>query len=161
MAGLARLFVESGCSDVRTWIQSGNVVFTASRPVAASLPDAIPALVARRFGARSPLILRSAVDLGGVVAGNPFLAGGAHAAELHVAFLADTPGRRLVAALDPGRSPGDAFAVRGREVFLHLPGGVGRTRLTNAYIDATLATVSTLRNWRTVLKLLEMTQTPG
>jgi uncharacterized protein (DUF1697 family) len=46
--------------------------------------------------------------------------------------------------------------VRGREVYLHCPNGVARTRLTNGYFDAALGTTSTSRNWRTVLKLLEL-----
>ena len=91
-----------------------------------------------------------------VAAGNPFLKRRADPRALHVAFLADAPDRRSAGALDRARSPGDTFELRGREIYLHLPNGVARTRLTNAYLDATLATTSTLRNWRTVLALLEM-----
>ena len=54
------------------------------------------------------------------------------------------------------RSPPDRFAVAGLEIHLHLPHGFARTRLTNDYFDRKLATVSTARNWRTVLKLLEL-----
>lgn len=61
-----------------------------------------------------------------------------------------------VAQLDPGRSPPDEFLVRGREVYLHCPNGLGRSKLTNQYFDAKLATTSTVRNWKTVLKLLEL-----
>jgi uncharacterized protein (DUF1697 family) len=63
-----------------------------------------------------------------------------------------------VAALDPLRSPPDAYAVRGREIYLQCPNGVGSTKLTNAYFDSRLATISTGRNWRTVLKLFELAQ---
>jgi uncharacterized protein (DUF1697 family) len=156
MAALARMFVEAGCQDVRTYIQSGNVVFSAGRKAAEALPEIVPERIAERFGIKAPVILRSSVELGQVVAGNPFLAPGMDAASLHVAFLAHEPEKRRIAALDPARSRGDSFAVRGREIYLHLPNGVARTKLTNAYFDTTLATVSTLRNWRTVLKLLEM-----
>jgi hypothetical protein len=62
-----------------------------------------------------------------------------------------------VAGLDLERSPPDRFELRGREIFLHCPSGVGRTRLTNDYFDTKLATTSTMRNWRTVLKLVAMT----
>ena len=55
---------------------------------------------------------------------------------------------------NPG--PGDRFAVLGREVYLHLPNGAGRTKLSNAWFDSRLETVSTARNWRTVQKLLAM-----
>jgi uncharacterized protein (DUF1697 family) len=77
---------------------------------------------------------------------------------LHVAFLAEKPDARRVAALDPARSPGDSFKVRGREVYLYLANGAGKTKLSNGYLESTLGTTSTMRNWRTVLKLSEMAQ---
>jgi len=66
------------------------------------------------------------------------------------------PAVRRVAGLDPERSPPDELAVRGREVYLRLPNGVARTRITNAWLDTELGTTSTLRNWRTVLALVGM-----
>ncbi len=156
MAGLVELFSAAGCEDVRTYIQSGNVVFAASPKAAAQIPKIIADGIAARFGLRVPVVLRTSEELRAVSEGNPFLRSGSDAESLHVAFLADLPGRRLGAALDPRRSPGDAFELRGREIYLHLPNGVARTKLTNAYFDSALATTSTLRNWRTVLKLLEM-----
>jgi uncharacterized protein (DUF1697 family) len=114
--------------------------------------------IAADFGLRVPVVLRSAGELQRVVARNPFLEAGVAPEALHVAFLAEVPGRRQAALLDPERSPGDAFELRGRELYLNLPNGVGRTKLSNAYIEAQLATTSTLRNWRTVQKLLELAQ---
>jgi uncharacterized protein (DUF1697 family) len=58
--------------------------------------------------------------------------------------------------LDPARSAPDAFHVRGKEIYLHLPNGMARTKLTNAYFDSKLSTTCTARNWATVLKLSEM-----
>ena len=90
--------------------------------------------------------------------GNPFLAAAGAAAEgLHVLFLSGEPDRSGVASLDPRRSPPDEFAVRGREIYLRCPNGMGRTKLTNDWFEKHLATASTARNWRTVLALLEMT----
>ena len=75
---------------------------------------------------------------------------------LHVVFLAGAAAPARVAALDPARSPPDELAVSGREIYLRCPNGMARTKITNAWLDATLATTSTLRNWRTVQKLAEM-----
>lgn len=72
-----------------------------------------------------------------------------------MSFLADRPSKPSVAALDPGRSPGDEFVVRGSEIYLRLPNGMARSKLTNQYFDSTLKTTSTVRNWNTVLTLLE------
>jgi len=100
--------------------------------------------------------LRTAAEIVAVIRGNPFLKAGVAEEMLHVCFLADQPTKDLVAALDAGRSPPDKFVVVGREIYMHLVNGGGQTKLTNAYFDSKLKTVSTVRNWRTVLKLAEM-----
>jgi uncharacterized protein (DUF1697 family) len=156
MTELARLFEAAGATSVETYIQSGNVVFRASK--VEGLVAKVEAQIAKRFGFEVPVVLRSAAELAAVVDRNPFLRAGVDADLLHVAFLAGAPDAKLAAALDPNRSPGDAFDVRGREIFLHLPGGVARSKLTNAWFDSKLGTTTTIRNWRTVLKLLEMAQ---
>jgi len=73
-----------------------------------------------------------------------------------VGFLADRPSSDAVSDLDPDRSPPDEFVVRGREIYMRLPNGMARTRLTTGYVERTLATRVTFRNWRTVLNLLKM-----
>ena len=160
MDDLAKMFADAGGAGVRTYIQSGNVVFCAPPAAAARIASTVAGMIAERFGFQAPIIVRSARELARVAAANPFLPGRGGRDEnfLHVAFLAEAPDQGRIAALDPARSPGDDFLVRNREVYLHLPGGVARTRLTNAYFDATLATTSTMRNWPTVLKLVEMVQ---
>lgn len=161
MADLAAAFAAEGCAEVRTYIQSGNVLFLAPAARVAAVAGAVEAALAARFGFRAPVVIRSAAELARVARGNPFLAAGADPATLHVAFLAGRPAPGRVAALDPRRSPPDAFAVRGREVYLHLPDGVARSKLTSSWLDAALATTSTLRNWRTVLELLARSSAPA
>jgi len=161
MTDLVAIFGEAGCDEVRTYIQSGNVLFAAAPEVAAAVPGLVAARIGERFGYRTPVVARTVDELRAVVAANPFLAVGAAEETLHVMFLADRPAAERVAALDPDRSPPDAFAVRGREVYLRLPNGVADTKLTTAYFDAKLATTSTGRNWRTVTKLLALMEARG
>jgi uncharacterized protein (DUF1697 family) len=156
MKDLLAMFVAAGCDDVRTYIQSGNVVFNAAPHVVATLPDIIAARIAEQCGYRVPVIVRTVDEVGDVIRHNPFIAQGMAEALLHVLFLADTPSTSRIDSLDPDRSPPDAFIARGQEVYLYLPNGAGRTKLTNAYFDTKLATVSTGRNWRTVTTLLAM-----
>jgi uncharacterized protein (DUF1697 family) len=156
MKDLAEIFVEAGCDHVRTYIQSGNVVFQATPRLSARLPERITDGVFKRFGFRAPVILRTPESLSTVFTNNPFLAAGAALESLHVLFLADLPKSELVAALDPQRSPPDAFLVRGQEIYLHLPNGAADSKLTNNYFDSKLATICTGRNWKTVTKLLEL-----
>ncbi len=153
---LVEIFAEAGCQDVRTYIQSGNVVFRATESLVDGLSARITAAIASSHGYQVPVVIRTGADWAGVVSGNPFLAAGADPGKLHVGFLADTPDPARVATLDPDRSPPDAFEVRGDEVYLHFPAGVARSKLDNAYFDRTLGTVCTIRNWRTVCKLHEM-----
>jgi uncharacterized protein (DUF1697 family) len=158
MQHLARMFQDAGCSGVRTYIQSGNVIFKASQATCGKLSSLIANGIVDRFGYRTPVLLRSVEDLAETIRNNPFLQAGAPENWLHVLFLESQPDPARVAALDPHRSPYDTYVVRDREIYLQCPNGVGNTKLTNAYFDSKLATVSTGRNWRTVLKLLELAQ---
>jgi uncharacterized protein (DUF1697 family) len=158
MKDLAALFAAAGCTDVKTLIQSGNVVFRAGAKVAKNVPAVVQAAIAKRFGLTVPVLTRSAEELAAVVTGNPFLAAGADPGLLHVAFMSTAPSADAVAALDPRRSPPDELAVRGREIYLMMPNGMGKTKITNAWLDTRLRTVTTVRNWRTVLALHELSK---
>ena len=150
------MFEDAGCTAVDTYIQSGNVVFQAEASLAARIPALITREIDDRFGYRVPVVTRTAEDLREVVRENPFLRAGVDQVRLHVAFLAQVPDDLWVADLEPQRSPPDLFQARGRDIFLHCPDGVARTKLTNAYFDSKLTTTITVRNWRTVTALLEM-----
>ena len=159
MADLRDIFVEAGCAAVQTYIQSGNVVFEAVQDLAERVPEIVTLAISRRFGFETAVVVRSREELRQVADSNPFDTSG-DPRLMHVAFLQDTPGAEAVTRLDPDRSPPDAFAVRGRNVYLHYPNGVARSKLTNEYLAGQLQTVSTTRNWRTVLTLLEMVDAP-
>ncbi len=155
MAELRNIFTAAGCSAAQTYIQSGNVVFEAAPGLAEGLPEIVAQAIRQRFGYDTAVVVRSGEELRQVAASNPFDTSG-DPRFLQVAFLEDTPSAEAVSRLDPERSPPDAFAVRGNNVYLHYPNGVARSRLTNEYLAAQLQTASTMRNWRTVLTLLEM-----
>lgn len=161
MKDLVRLFVDAGCEEVRTYIQSGNVVFRTGSADVEEISSIISASILARFGYQVPVITRTAGELQEIMEANPFLEAGAEADKLHVMFLADLPDSASVDSLDPERSPGDEFAVLGREAYLHCPNGVARSKLTNSYFDSRLSTTSTSRNWRTVRKLLELAADAG
>jgi uncharacterized protein (DUF1697 family) len=156
MKELAGYFADAGCSDVRTYIQSGNVIFRAGNPVLKGLTGQITERIATEFGYKVPDVLRSEEELSDAIANNPFLKPDADENAHYMMFLGDIPAAEAIARLDAGRSPGDEFHVRGRDVYLYLRTGAADTRLTNAWFDKQLQTVSTARNWRTVLKLQEL-----
>ncbi len=160
MADLVALFRDLHCTEVSSYIQSGNVVYRPPASEERGMGEAVAEEIFRRFGLRVPVVTRTAEEMNSLSQSNPFLVEGEDGSCLHVAFLKDFPSSSSVASLDPQRSPPDEFRVVGREVYLRFPAGVGRTRLTNEYLDSRLKTVSTLRNWRTVLTLRDMAGKP-
>jgi uncharacterized protein (DUF1697 family) len=98
------------------------------------------------------VVFRKLGDLEDIVKNNPFLKAGAQETELHVVFLAGAPSSEEVARLERSKVPPDDFAVRGKEIYLRLPNGAGRSKLASAK----LKTIATARNWRTVNTLIEM-----
>jgi uncharacterized protein (DUF1697 family) len=166
MADLARMFSKTGCEGVRTYIQSGNVLFAAAPECAEKVPQLVSERIQKRYGFAAPIVLRTTEEFKRIAARNPLLTPRSAVAAspdpdhklLHVGLLAAEPDPRRVKALDPKRSPQDRFVVRGREVYVLYAGGVAGTKLTNAYFDSTLGTTCTFRNWRTVQKLAELAQ---
>jgi uncharacterized protein (DUF1697 family) len=150
MPDLVRLVESLGGRDVRTYLQSGNVVYAGPKRVAAELEQAL----AQELGVRSPVLVRSGRELAETVSAKPFDADGK---AVSVTFLARAPQETLVAGIDPSAYGDDRFAVVGSQVFLHTPGGYGRSKLGNAFWERKLGTVATTRNWNTVLALADMT----
>jgi uncharacterized protein (DUF1697 family) len=156
MARLVELFESLGCTGVRTYIQSGNVAFEASPALAKALPAQVAAAIERELGITVPVQLRRAAELRAALRAHALQDPRTPESALHVMFLRDRPKAAQVKLLDPNRSPGDRFAVRGREIYLLCPNGIARSKLTNDWFDAALGTVSTTRNWRTAQALLSM-----
>ncbi|MCJ7671643.1 MAG: DUF1697 domain-containing protein [Acidimicrobiia bacterium] len=159
MADLRRSFEGLGCTGVETYLQSGNVVFETRGLRLPDLAAAIEHRVAADFATEVSVLVRTGTEMARLERANPFRPEGADESTLHVTFLADRPKPASVRALEERSGTPDAFVVRGREVFLHCPGGYGRTKLTNGFFERHLGVTATTRNWRTVTKLCELTKT--
>ena len=153
MADLRRLAGDLGLSDVSTYLQSGNVVFE-SRASARTLAGKLEREIRERLGHDVSVLLRSKDHLAKVMAGNPFAA--KDVSKLYVTFLAKPPRKERVAALEPAVGAPDEFRVNGREIYLHFPGGYGRSQLSNAYFEKQLGVIATTRNWKTVTSLAKL-----
>jgi len=156
---LRQAFAAAGATDVQTLLQSGNVVFVAPAGRGAAIAAAARAIIASDWRIDAPIVWRDAAAWQRLVGDNPFLAAGVDPDRLHVACLSASPDPARAARLDRRRSPPDAFEIVGADVYLSLPNGVARSKLTNAWFDAELGVVSTLRNWRTVTRLAAMIDT--
>lgn len=155
MAELVAMFVAAGARDARSYLQSGNVVFDANAAAVKTIPRAVADAIEKKFAHRPAILLRDAKELAQIPRGNPFTK--AEPRQLHVGFLAEAPSKAALATLDPQRSPGDRFEVRGRTAYFCFAAGVGKTKLTNAYFESKLGTAMTWRNWNTLHALIELT----
>ncbi|SIN35949.1 DUF1697 domain-containing protein [Micromonospora cremea] len=157
MADLRRLVTDLGHEDVKTYLQSGNVVFGSTVRDAERLAAGIERALADELGLSVPVLVRSARELAAVAGGNPYAEREDDATRLLVAFLATAPKRSTVDALTVPGGENVAFTVTGREVYLHYAdGGYGRSKFTNAYLEKKLAVVATTRNWKSVRALAEL-----
>ncbi|MFI7578034.1 DUF1697 domain-containing protein [Micromonospora sp. NPDC049497] len=157
MADLRRLVTNLGHDDVKTYLQSGNVVFGSSVRDAEALAGGIERAIAGELGLTVPVLVRSGREMAAVAGGNPYADREEDPTRLLVAFLATAPKKSTVDALAVPGGENVAFTVSGREVFLHYPdGGYGRSRFTNAYLEKKLGVVATTRNWRSVRALADL-----
>ena len=155
MAGLRDALTAAGHRDVRTYVQSGNVVLS-SRASAASVASSVHREIADGFGLDVPVVVRTAAQIADIAAHNPFDRAGADPGrQLHVAFLAARPADEAVAALDPRRAAPEELHVRGTEIYLWCPEGFGRSKVLTG-VERALGTAMTVRNWRTVTELLRL-----
>lgn len=159
MRELAALFGSLGHRDVATYINSGNVVFTASG-TEAKLVAALEAAIRNTFGFGVPVIVRDQAELAAVAAGHPHFGDGSDLERLAVVFLEAAPTKAAIASIDPSRSPADAFSVIGRELFIRYGAGAAASKLTLDYLEKKLGTRATARNWNTVNRLLAMMTEP-
>ena len=156
MADLRALFSSLGFEDVATYIQSGNVVFRSPTADEDAVVARLEREIAGAFAVSPSVLLRTPAEFEAIAASNPFLSRKADLSKLHVVFLDRDPPTTAAAELDPERSPPDEFALEGRELYLHLPNGAGRSKLTLDYLERVLGVRGTQRNWNTLLRLLEL-----
>ena len=152
MSDLRDVFARLGYERVRTHLQSGNVVFSASGSPG-RLRAAIEAACAAQLGLTTIVLLRTEPDLSRVVARNPFAERVDDPAKLHVVFLAERPAAKAVAVLDPASGAPDEWVLDGRHVYVWYPNGAGRSQLR---LDFGIP--ATARNWNTVTKVLGLLQ---
>jgi uncharacterized protein (DUF1697 family) len=158
MKELRTMFEDLGYEDVRTHLQSGNVVFEGKSSTSKKLAAEIEGAISKVFDLEVPVIVRTRRELERVAGGNPFPTEGVKASWLHVMFLSEPASPKAIKTLDPDRSPQDQFEVKGGEIFLRFGKGSGRSKLTIDYFEKKLGTKATGRNWNTVVKVLELMQ---
>lgn len=157
MAELKAMCENLGLVEVRTYIQSGNVIFKAGKGSPATLCGKIETRFHKEFGFSSPVILRTPEEMKDAIGKNPFLTEkGIDVSRLHITFLAQLPSKDAAKKVEALKSPPDQLRVVGREIYLYCPEGYGNTKLHNNALEKAVGVAATTRNWNTVNKLWEM-----
>jgi uncharacterized protein (DUF1697 family) len=156
MAELRALCERIGWTEVSTYIQSGNVVFSAAAKSAA-LEATLEQAIADEFGLDVPVIVRSAAQWAGYPRGNPFAEPAEKEPNRVMLLLAKSPpAAGAEAAIQARAKDGEQVRRAGDALWIHFPHGSGRSKLTPALIDRAVGSPATSRNYRTVLKIEEM-----
>jgi uncharacterized protein (DUF1697 family) len=159
MQELRALYESLGFQDVRTYIQSGNVIFRTDSGDHSRLSKRIGDAIEQRFGFRCDVVLRTMPELRRAIANNPFAKrSGIEGRKLLVMFLAADPGPTGCEKLVRLASGPEEAHLRGRELYIYFPNGMGRPTVSPAVIERSLGTAGTGRNWNTVQKLLEVAE---
>lgn len=144
-----------GCTCVKTYIQSGNVVFKKSDAKAPQLAKTIGKSVLKSHGFEPKIMLLTVKELAKAVEANPFKEAEAEPKSLHILFLAEKPKAPNWKLLDEIKIKSEHYLLDGNLFYLHAPDGIGRSRLA-ARATKLLGVEGTARNWRTVSKLLAL-----
>lgn len=162
MDALRALCESMGLRNPQTYIQSGNVIFKTSERNLGQLAKGIQDGIARKFGFRPEVILRTSAELREAIARNPFAKRrGIEPSKLLVTFLAGNPGSDARASVMQLRTDPEEVRLIGRELYIYFPNGQGRSKLSWAIIERTLKTPGTGRNWNSVTKMLEIAERLG
>lgn len=159
MDDLRKNYEQWGMENVRTYIQSGNVIFDTVRKDPGKLEQYLMDQLLEEYGFEVPVIIRKRSRMQEIIEHNPFLEDpGTDHKWLYITFLSEEP--------ENGLNPNDSlhelstdteqFRISSREVYLYLPDGYGRTKLSNNTFERKLNVRATTRNWRTVKKLYEL-----
>ncbi len=156
METLREMFAALGYKNVKTYINSGNVIFETIEADDNALAAKIEKAIETEFSLNIKVMVRTISEIEGIIKNNPFDGQFTHDKDLHVLFLAEALSEEKKNLLLANNTKFEQFAVRNREVFCLLRGGsILDSLLGKKYIDDKLKTPATARNWRTVKKLTE------
>jgi uncharacterized protein (DUF1697 family) len=159
MDQLRKSFEALGFERVKTYIQSGNVVFKTGKSSTSTLSKRIEERILKDFGFSRSVISRTADEMETTIANNPFLKErGIDPEKLHVMFLSETPSPGALKKLADLTAAPDQARCFDREIYFYLPNGASKSVLMKSPVDRILAVVTTTRNWRTVNSLHQMCQ---
>ncbi|MFL5951130.1 MAG: DUF1697 domain-containing protein [Gaiellaceae bacterium] len=160
MPALRDALADAGFAEVRTYVQSGNIV-VASGAKPEAVARKIHAVIQRQFGLEIALVTRTRAELARVVELDPLGKVATDPKRYQVSFLDAKPPRDLVRRLEDAAAPGERVVAHGREIYAWHPDTIARSRLWALLAAKDLGATATARNWTTIRKLLELVDAPA
>jgi len=159
MDALRSLYESLQLEDVRTYVQSGNVIFRAKKQAPAALARKIQGAIEGEFGFRPEVILRTTEEFRAALAANPFAGRrGVEPGKLLVTFLASEPVPGAEATIRSLSAHPEELHLIGRELYIYFPNGAGQSKLPWSSVEKLFKVTGTARNLNSVIKMLEMAE---
>lgn len=158
MAELKALYENLKFREVKTYIQSGNIVFKSdSKLFNIQLAKKIEKEIFAKYNFEVPVIIRTKEELKNIIDQNPFIKEkNIDLKKLHVTFLSETPAKNKIEQIKEVNFSLDKFIIKEKEIYLHIPNSYGETKLSNKFFENKLKVTATTRNWNTVNKIFEL-----
>lgn len=157
MDALRQLYSDLGFENVKTYIQSGNVVFQFKQIDNKKLADRIEKEITKRFEFQVPVLVKEINELKEIVNQNPFLKDNSKDISfLHVTFLSDIPTKENLNKIINGQYQQDEFQIFEKSVYLYCPNSYSNSKLTNSFFESKLKVTATTRNWKTTNELINI-----
>lgn len=157
MQTLRGIYEELGFTRVRSYVQSGNVIFESMEQDPSFLMKQIESRIELKCGFPVPVFIRQVHELGRILTGNPFIIDrNEDTSKLHVTFLYQAPPDTVWSKLVTPSDAPDEFAQGEMAIYLYCPNGYGKTRLSNSFFEQKLGVLVTTRNWNTVNALYDL-----
>jgi uncharacterized protein (DUF1697 family) len=154
MSTLKTVFETLGFEAVKTHLNSGNVVFASKGKDQAKLAKTIETAIENEFGFRPSVLLRSSAGLRNAMVKNPFPdAAENDPSHLVVMFVTAKPAKDALARIAKAYAGPEEIRIEGDTVYITYPSGIGKSKLTNVFLEKQLGVTGTARNWNTVVKL--------
>ncbi len=154
MPDLLDLFKSLNFRNIKTYVQSGNVVFKAESKDIPYLEAQITSAITEKFKFSVPVLVKNQSEWLWILQNNPFVnERNEDISKLHVTILAGTPDLTRLAKIDPAQYVPDEFKIVENSIYLFCPNGYGRTKLHNNFFESKFKLAATTRNWKTMQEL--------
>jgi uncharacterized protein (DUF1697 family) len=158
MSDLKTLFEEAGFRGVETFIQSGNVIFSAKEKSKSKLEDKISSAIKSKFGFDVRIIVVTPDEIEYVLKNNPFIKKKKEAEKLYFTFLSEKPLTENIDKLNSTDYSPEEYIIDEKYIYLFVPNGYGKAKLSNNLFENKLKVLGTTRNLKTIKALLEITK---